>query len=190
VTGLATLFPVAVTIAVVVVIFQFADRFLGRAFGLTSPGLGIVVTVAVIFIVGILSVHFFGRVLFQAIEGLLSRLPIIRKVYPAVKQLASFLFSEGGKGAAFSRVVLVQFPRAGAWSIAFVTNEAQTSMTGQQVTMLTLLIPTPPSPFTGPIVFVPEPDVVQLDLTVEDAIKLVVSGGVVAPPLQAATRQP
>ncbi len=188
VTGLATLFPVAVTLWLVIAIFNTADRALGRSLGIKIPGLGLVVTLLVILLVGVFSIHLFGRVFFRTIENGLARLPIIRKIYPPVKQLARFLFSEEHQPAAFRRVVLVQWPRAGSYSIAFVTNEWQTSATGRPMALLTLLIPTPPSPLTGPIVFVPEEEVIPLDLSVEDAFKLVMSGGVVASPFQAAQR--
>jgi uncharacterized membrane protein len=190
VTGLATLFPVAMTTWLLVGIFNFADRLLGNALGFQIPGLGLVVTVLAILAVGVLSIHFFGRVAFRALEVGFSRLPLVKKIYPTVKQLAQFLFSEEGRQTAFRRVVLVQYPRPGAYSLAFVTNEAQTSATGKSQTLLTLLIPNPPSPFTGPIIFVPREDVIPLDLSVEDAVKLIVSGGVVASPLQAASRFP
>ena len=187
VTGLATLFPVTVTIWLVIWIFNVADRFLGHRLGFQIPGLGLLVTLLVIMVVGILSVHFFGRLLLRTIESGIVRLPVIRKIYPAVKQLAEFLFREGGDGqAAFRRVVLVQYPRPGSYSLGFVTNESQTTVTGTSQTMLTLLIPTPPSPLTGPIIFVPQQDVIPLNLSVEEAFKLVISGGIVAPPLQAA----
>jgi len=190
VAGLAALFPVAVTIFLVWKIFEFADGLLGNLLGFQLPGLGLVVTLLVIFAVGVFSIHFFGRVLFRTIELAFARLPIVRKIYPAVKQLAQFLFSEESRNAAFRRVVLVQYPRAGLYSIAFVTNEAKTSVTGKPETLLTLLIPNPPSPFTGPIIFAPEEDVIPIHLSVEEAVKLIVSGGVVASPLQAAARNP
>lgn len=189
VTGVATLFPLAVTIWVVIVIFNFADGLLGRWFRSRIPGLGLVVTLLVILLVGVLSVHFFGRVLFRTVEVWFSRLPLVKNIYPAVKQLAQFLFEEGSRQAAFRRVVLVQYPRPGVYSLAFVTNESTTTATGRQQTLLTLLIPNPPSPFTGPIIFVPEGDVIPLRLSVEDAVKLIVSGGVVASPLQAAAKE-
>ena len=185
VTGLATLFPVAVTMFLVWQIFTFADGLLGQFFGFQILGLGLIVTILVILAVGVASVHFFGRVVFRTFEALFGRLPLIRNIYPAVKQLARFLFSEGNQQSRFRRVVLVQYPRPGAYSLAFVTNEARTAATGSPQTLLTLLIPNPPSPFTGPIIFVPEEDVVPLEMSVEDAVKLIVSGGVVAAPLQA-----
>ena len=187
VTGLATLFPVVVTLWLVHAIFQIADGFLGRQLGVQIPGLGLVLTVVVILAVGVISIHFFGRVVFQAVELAFVRVPVIRHIYPAVKQLAQFLFNEETRRATFRRVVLVQYPRPGAYSLAFVTNESRTEATGRPQTLLTLLIPNPPSPFTGPIIFVPQEDVVPLDLSIEDAVKLIVSGGVVAAPLHAAS---
>lgn len=187
-TGLATLFPVTVTIYLVIFIFNFLDQhLLGKLFGFTFPGMGLFATVIVIMFVGVLSVHFFGRVLFQTVEILLSRLPFFKRVYPAVKQFAQFLFKEEGQEQSdFRGVVLVQYPRLGAYCVAFVTNETQTTVNGKPQTLLTLLLPNPPSPFTGPIIFVPKEDVVALDLSVEDAVKFIMSCGVVTPPLRGA----
>lgn len=187
-TGLATLFPVAVTLWLVWFIFSVVDRNLGSVFGLTIPGLGILVTVLVIFLVGILAVHFFGRVVFQTIELWLSRLPFTKRIYPAVKQVAGFLFEEEGRQASLRGVVLAQYPRLGVYCIAFVTNETQTRVNGKEQTLLTLLLPNPPSPFTGPLIYVPKEDVVPLSMTVEDAVKFIVSGGVVAAPLEPGSR--
>lgn len=184
VTGLAALFPLAVTFQILLVIFRFADHFLGQYFGFRFPGMGLLLTILIILAVGVLSIHFFGRVLFRTIEGGILRLPIAGKIYPAAKQLAGFLFrEEAGGPVGFRRVVLVVYPRPGVYSLAFVTNEARTAATGTEQTMLTLLIPTPPSPLSGPLIFVPEEDVIPLDMSVEDALKLVISGGIVAPPL-------
>ena len=185
VTGLATLFPVAVTTWLLWQIFRFADGFLGRSLGFQIPGLGLVVTLLVILIVGAFSIHL-GRVAFRTFESAFARLPLVRNIYPAVKQLAAFLFGEEGRHSAFRRVVLIEYPRPKAYSIAFVTSETPTTATGKPQVLYTCLVPNPPSPFTGPIIFVPEEDVIPLDLSIEDAVKLIVSGGVVASPLQAA----
>ena len=85
-----------------------------------------------------------------------------------------------------SGVVLVQYPRLGTYCVAFVTNETETTVNGKPQKLLTLILPNPPSPFTGPVIFVPEEDVVPLDLTVEDAVKLIMSCGVVTPALRSA----
>ncbi len=179
IAGLATLFPIAVTVYLIIGVFRIADGFLGRQLGLKIPGLGLALTIILILIVGVLSSHVFGQIVIPAIERWFNRLPVVKRIYPAVKQLAQFLFSDIQRGAVFQRVVLVQYPRQGAYSIAFVTNESMKVDT-ESSPMLTLLIPQPPSPFTGPIIFVPRQDVVALDMSIEDALKLVVSGGVVA----------
>ena len=184
-TGLATLFPIAITVYVAVAIFNFADGLLGDLLGFKLPGLGLIVTLLVILATGVLSTRVLGRVIFPTIETWFTRLPFVKNIFPAVKQLTTFLFSETDRHSAFRRVVLVPYPRPGVYSLAFVTNETRTSATGSPQTLLTLLIPNPPSPFTGPIIFAPKEDVILLDMSVEDAIKLVVSGGVVAPPLNA-----
>lgn len=187
VTGLATLFPVTLTMWLLVKIFQIADAQVGRPFGI--PGFGLLVTALVILGVGVFSIHFFGRVVFRTLEAFFGRLPIVKSVYPLVKQFGDSLF--GGKDnpkAAFRYVVFVEYPRLGCYSIAFVTNECQTTVLGQPRTILTLIIPTPPSPFTGPIIFVPKEDVIWLSMSVEEGLKLAFSVGVVAPPLQAIPR--
>ena len=186
VTGLATLLPVLVTIFLVWKIFEFADGLLGDRLGFKIPGLGLVLTILIIVAVGIFSIHFFGRVVLRTLEATVLRLPLVRTIYPAVKQLAQFLFGGEDARPAFRRVVLVQFPRPGSYAIAFVTNEGDSSVTGQTRRILTLLVPSPPSPFSGPIIFVPQEEVIPLEMSVEDALKLVVSGGVVASPLRAA----
>lgn len=190
ITGLATLLPVVVTLYLLVTIFRLTDGLLGRHLGVAIPGLGLVVTVLIILAVGVISIHFFGRQLFRVVEAWFIRLPLVKKIYPAAKQFSDFLFAESGQRSGIRQVVLVEYPRLGTYSVAFVTNEAKTVVTGRSQTLLTLLIPNPPSPFTGPIIFVPQEDVVPLDLSVEDAVKLIVSGGVVAAPFQAARRTP
>lgn len=195
--GLATLFPVVVTLYALVIVFQFADGLLGRfinrywlrAYGYEIPGLGLVMTAVLLLVVGFLSSQFFGQWLFRRVEGWFGRLPVVRHVYQPVKQLTKFLFEHTDRPMAFHRVVLVPYPRVGSYSIGFVTNESLTTFTGSSKILLTVLISTPPSPFTGPIIFVPKEDAVPLKMSVEDAVKLVMSGGIVAPPLEALERE-
>ena len=187
VTGLVTLFPGAVTVYLLVAIFRFSDGLLGRYLGSKIPGLGLVLTLLITMAVGVLASHFIGRLVFPTLENWFARLPLVRQIYPAVKQLTQFLFSKG-KHAAFQRVVMVTYPRPGCWSLAFVTHEGRTSITGTPENLLTLLVPTPPSPFSGPLLFVPEKEVISLQMSVEEALKLVVSGGVISVPLVAVQR--
>lgn len=189
VTGLATLFPLTVTLFVVWKIFGLADGFLGKRLPFQFPGIGLVLTVLIILLVGVLSVHFFGKVLLSVIENWLGRLPFVRKIYPPIKQLTQFLFDDGSRKKSFRRVVLVQYPRMGLYSMGFVTSELELVVEGAARQFLTLLIPQPPSPFTGPIVFIPADEVVPMNVSIEDAIKLIMSGGIVAPQFKVASKE-
>ena len=184
VTGLATLFPATVTLYLLVAIFRFSDGLLGKHLAVYIPGLGLLLTLVILLLVGFLSTHFFGRVVFPTLEIWFSRLPVVRSIYPAVKQLTEFLFGAKDRPPSFQKVVLVEYPSPGLYSLAFVTHEETTSVTGGSERMLTLLIPIPPSPFTGPIIFVSQKDAIPLSMSVENAIKLIVSGGVVSSPLE------
>ena len=192
VAGLATLFPITVTVYLVVKLFQFSDGLLGRLLsrhmGFTIPGLGLVLTVVILVGVGYVSTHLAGRFFFPTMDMWLSRVPIAGKIYPAVKQLTQFLFpKQGEQQAKVSRVVLVAYPRPGLYSIAFVTGESEIPALAPGK-ILTLLIPTPPSPWSGPLIFAPVQDVIPLGMTTEEALKLVVSGGVVTPSLAALSK--
>ncbi len=182
VAGLAALFPVAVTLFVVIKLFQFSEGWAHRLFGFTVPGLGLLITVSIILVVGFLSTHVIGRLIFPTLDTLLGRIPLIKSIYPAVKQLTQFLFQDGKGATMLRQVVLVEYPKAGIYSPAFVTNETSASALGGK-TVLTLLIPTPPSPFSGPMIFVPKESVIPLSISVEEALKMVVSAGVISAPL-------
>ena len=183
-TGLATLFPVTVTLFVVWKIFGLADGLLGKFLPFQFPGLGLILTVVIILLVGVFSVHFFGKVIFRIIEIWLERLPFVRKIFPPIKQLTQFLFEERTRRSSFRRAVLVEYPRIGTYTLGFVTNELDLIVKGAMRKFVTVLIPQPPSPFTGPIIFIPADEMIPLDITIEDAVKLIMSGGVVAPPLK------
>ncbi len=183
-----------VTLYLLTVIFNFADGLLGhfingyllQVYGYEIPGLGLAMTLVLIFGAGFLSTRFFGQWLFRNFEEWFGRLPLIRRIYHPVKQLTGFLFAKEGQEPTFRQVVLVQYPRPGCYSLGLVTNESAGSANMVTGPLLTLLVPTAPSPLTGPIVFVPKSDVIPLDMTIEEAFKLVISGGVVGRALRAA----
>lgn len=188
VAGLATLFPITVTLYLLIKIFQFSDgllgHLLGRTLGFTLPGAGLILTAFILVLVGYISTHLAGRFLFPTLEIWLNRLPVAGKIYPAIKQLAQFLFpKEGERQAKINRVVLLAYPRPGLYSIGFVTNESVIPALGSEK-MLTILIPTPPSPWSGPIIFARSAEIIPLGISTEEALKLVVSGGVVSPSLK------
>ena len=190
VAGLATLFPATVTVYLLVSIFQFTDGLIGRHLAVHIPGLGLLLTVLILLLVGFLATHFLGRVVFPTVELWFARLPLVRQIYPAIKQLTQFLFGAEGRPPSFQRVVLVEYPRSGLYSLAFVTHKKESTVTGTPVMMFTLLIPTPPSPLTGPLVIAPEKEIIPLTMSIEEALKLIVSGGVVSPSLEAAKPGP
>lgn len=187
--GLAALFPVAVTFWILQWLFNTADRALGRYLGFQFPGVGLVATFLLVLVVGFFVVHLFGRAVFRIMESWFHRLPIVRTIYPPVKQLSEFLFGGDSGQKRFRRAVLVEYPRKGAYSIGFVTNEVELPQV-RSGTILAVLIPQPPSPVTGPIIFLPKEDVWDLGISVEDAVKIIVSGGIVADPLRAKLERP
>lgn len=144
------------------------------------PGIGLIIVLIVLTLTGAVTAGLFGRLTRQLMEGILNRLPIIRSIYSAIKQIVETVLAN--QSAAFRDCVLVEFPRAGAWTLGFVTGttppEVATAIGGDA---LTIFVPTTPNPTSGYLIFVPRQDVKYLDMSVEDGIKLVVSGGIVAP---------
>jgi len=144
------------------------------------PGIGLIIVLLVLTLIGALTAGLFGRLTRQLMESVLNRLPIVRSVYSAIKQVIETVLAN--QSAAFRDCVLVEFPRAGAWTLGFVTGatppEVETAIGGDA---LTIFVPTTPNPTSGYLIFVPRKDVIYLDMSIEDGIKLVVSGGIVAP---------
>src|SRR3989338_2197145 len=188
--GAAAIFPIGITAYIFLIIFKYADGLLGRyinayllkQYGYKIPGLGIVIGLFLIIFIGMLANHFIGKRLIPFLERYFLKLPFIRHVYSPAKQLSDFLFKENGSGGRFKKVVLAQYPSEGSYSLGFITNEGIKefdSKIGHEV--VSVLISTPPSPFTGPLVLLPKDKVKMLDISMEDAIKFVVSGGLATP---------
>jgi uncharacterized membrane protein len=186
-TGLTVLIPIVITIYVMVALFQFADGILGKYinhyvylhFGYNVPGLGIIFSLLIILLVGAIG-SFLRFRLFKNLEKLLLRFPLVGKIYSPVKRIVNFLFYQ--ERASFRKVVLVQYPRKGVYSIGFATNESPEQI-NQKVSkkMLNLFIPSSPSPLTGFTLIVPEDEVIFIDMSVEEAMRMLVSGGMVDP---------
>ena len=145
------------------------------------PGVGLLVGVFMITLIGAITAGFFGRWLVRMGENLLGRMPIIRSIYGASKQILETVLST--QSNAFREVVLLEYPRKGVWVIGFVTGttkgEAQLKIKSETVN---IFVPTTPNPTSGFLLFCPKSDVIYMDMGVEDAVKLVVSGGIVTPP--------
>lgn len=151
--------------------------------------IGLVIAVVLIYIVGWLVGSFIGRRLYARGEELIHRVPVIRNIYPAIKQVTDFFVGQE-KRPQFSAVVAVEYPRKGLWSVGLVTGETMQNIqtrAGQEC--LTVFIPSSPTPFTGYVITVPRADTIDLPITIEEAIKFAVSGGVLIPPGQQITGQ-
>lgn len=144
------------------------------------PGFGLILLLAVLLVTGVLAANIFGQRLLRYWEGLMNRIPIVRNVYSSVKQVSDTLFS--GTGQAFSKAVLVRFPHQGAWTIAFLTgmpaDNIATAIDGEHINVY---VPTTPNPTSGYFIMVRRDDVIELEMSVDDALKYVISMGVVAP---------
>jgi len=145
-----------------------------------TPGLGLIVLVVVLTMIGALTAGFVGRLYVRMSERLLNRMPIIRGVYGAIKQILETILAQ--KSNAFRDAVLVEYPRRGIWAIAFITGTTKGEV--QNLTeeeCINIFLPTTPNPTSGFLLFVPRKDLVPLSMTVEEAMKMVISGGIVTP---------
>lgn len=190
ITGLIVFLPVAVTVSILLWLFRTLDSFLGRLFtlliGRPIPGLGLLASVAVILVIGVLATNVIGRRIVEFFERLMLRIPLARSIYSATKQLSDSIF--GQRRAAFQRAVLIEWPRRGVYTVGFVTGESRgeaQAKTPERV--FNVFVVSTPNPTTGFLVLVPEEQVIPLEMSVEDALKMVMSGGIVSPPLRAET---
>jgi uncharacterized membrane protein len=145
------------------------------------PGFGVLILILVLTLIGALTAGLLGRWLVHTGERILNRMPVIRSFYSATKQIFQTVLAQ--KSNAFREAVLVEYPRRGIWAIAFITGTTQgevQNLTEQET--VNIFLPTTPNPTSGFLLFVPKEDVVPLDMSVEDAIKMVISGGIVTPP--------
>ncbi|HEX8883341.1 MAG TPA: DUF502 domain-containing protein [Noviherbaspirillum sp.] len=189
VTGLLILVPLAITIWVLNLIISTMDQSLlllperwrpEAVVGFHIPGLGTILTLLFIFLTGLATRNFIGKRIVWAWEGLLTRIPVVRSIYSSVKQVSDTLFSSSGN--AFRKALLVQYPRQGSWTIAFLTGvpggDVRNHLHGDYVS---IYIPTTPNPTSGFFLMVPRADTIELDMNVDEALKYIVSMGVVSP---------
>lgn len=195
ITGLLIWVPLAITAWVLNLIVGTMDQSLRllpeslhpqNLLGVNVPGVGALITLLVILLTGVAAANFIGQKLVRWWEGLLARIPVVNSIYKGVKQISDTLFSPNGQ--AFRKALLVQYPREGSWTIAFQTGQpggdVANHLTGEFVSVY---VPTTPNPTSGFFLMMPRAEVVELDMTVDDALKYIISMGVVAPPVPAAT---
>ncbi len=189
VAGILVWAPIWVTLLLVRFLVGFFDdviTLLPRSYqpdvllGFHIPGLGLIFTVLLVFITGMLVTNFLGKHVVRIWEAFLDKIPLVRSIYSGVKKVLSTIFSSGD--VSFRKVLLIEYPRRGLWSIAFQTstgfNKAEQKI-GEE--LVTIFVPTTPNPTSGFLIRLPRKDVIELDITVDEALKMVISLGVILP---------
>jgi uncharacterized membrane protein len=192
IAGLLVWVPLGITIYILHFLLTSLDQILlvlpeslqPRAlFGFDIPGLGVVVAFLILLATGVVAANFFGARLIRAWEAVLGRIPFVKSIYSSVKQVSDTLLSD--KGQAFRKALLVEFPRPGSWTIAFQTGAPAAAvapfLAGEHVSVY---VPTTPNPTGGYFLMLPREQVRELDMTVDEALKYIISMGVVAPRLR------
>lgn len=189
VAGLLVWIPLGVTIFILKVLISLMDRSLllipqqyrpEEWLGFSVPGLGLILTLLVLLVTGLLAANIVGRSMVGLWESLLDRIPVVRSVYSAAKNFTEIVFSDSGQS--FKKVLLIEYPRKGIYSLAFQTatnlGEVQGRM-GEQ--MVCTFVPTTPNPTSGYIIIVPKKDIIELDMEIDEALKMIISLGVIIP---------
>jgi len=189
ITGLLVLVPFFITLWVISSLVGMMDQSLlllpiswrpKAQLGLEIPGVGALLTLFIVFVTGIIATNFFGKQLILLWEALLAKVPVVKSIYASVKQVSDTLFSDSGN--AFRQAVLVQFPRQGSWTIAFVTGKPGGDVANHlQGDYVSVFVPTTPNPTGGYFLMMPIAEVIVLDMSVDEALKYIISMGVVAP---------
>lgn len=190
IAGLLIWVPLGVTVMVINFLVGMMDRTLlllpesfrpDILFGFHIPGLGVVLIAIVVLGTGMIVANLFGRTLVEWSESLLGRIPLVRSIYVGVKQIMEMLLSSNGD--TFRKVVMIEYPRRGLWTLGFLSGttrgEAQ-SKTGVEVA--NVFIPTTPNPTSGFFIMVPRAELIELDMSVDDGLKVIISAGVFVPP--------
>lgn len=189
ITGLLVWVPLVITLWVLDLLVATMDRTLlllpswfytESWLGVHVPGLGVILTLLIVFVTGVFAANIIGQRMVRFWEGVLARIPVVNSIYTGVKQVSDTLFAPGGQ--AFRKAVLVQWPRPGMWTIAFLTGtpggDVVNHLPGDYIS---IYVPTTPNPTGGYFVIVPRTDAIELDMTVDEALKYIISMGVAAP---------
>ncbi len=183
-TGLLVLLPTVITAYVLYRIFEWVDGLLqpiiARYPFLDIPGLGFLGVIVIVFLAGVVGGGFFGRTLFRWLEGGLEKIPMVRSIYVSIKQVSEVFLKQ--ERSVFKEVVLIEYPRQGVYVIGLVTSTWRfRGADGVEREFVTIFLPTTPNPTSGLFLMVPRSEAIPSDLSVEDALKMVISGGAVVP---------
>ena len=197
ITGLLIWVPLAITAWVLSLIAGAADQTLRllpesvrpqALLGVNIPGAGIALTLLIILTTGLLAANFIGQRLVSWWEQLLARIPVVSSIYNSVKQVSDTLFSSSGN--AFRKALLIQYPREGSWTIAFLTGKPGGDVSNHlKGDFVSVYVPTTPNPTSGFFLILAKSDVIELDMAVDEALKYIISMGVVAPPTRQKKRR-
>ncbi|MFQ6616094.1 MAG: DUF502 domain-containing protein [Fidelibacterota bacterium] len=178
VAGLVTIIPIAATVYIIRFLFNLFDNFpfLDKILPVRIPGLGVIVSLVVLFLLGVLVTNFLGRKLIQWGEWILRKIPVASTVYETTKQITQAM--GGSTTRAFQKGVWIEYPRRGVWTLAFVTGES-TGVGGGEY--YHLFVPTTPNPTSGFMLVIPKTDTIDSKMSVEGALKAIISGGMLAP---------
>jgi len=189
ITGLVIWVPLGITIWVLELLVSTMDQTLlllpmqlrtESWLGVHVPGMGVVLTLLIVFVTGVLATNIIGQRLVAFWEGVLARIPVGNSIYNGVKQVSDTLFSPSGQ--AFRKALLVQWPREGMWTIAFLTGTPEGELMNHvPADSVSIFVPTTPNPTGGYFVIVPLADVIELEMSVDEAVKYIISMGVVEP---------
>ncbi|MCX5867852.1 MAG: DUF502 domain-containing protein [Proteobacteria bacterium] len=184
--GILVVVPLIITIYLIMLFISWTDNFLDfippsfhpRSY-IPIPGWGFIMAVLIILVTGMVTTNYLGRGILHFWNTQVGRIPLIRNIYGSVRQLMESLFMQSGKH--FQRVVLIEFPRPGIYAIAFITSRARVetiAKTGKK--LINLFLPTAPNPTSGFFIMLPEDEITELDISVEDAFKMIISGGILS----------
>jgi len=189
-TGLLVILPIFITVYVILFLIRIMDailkyipaKYLPETYlHIHIPGLGLILVVILVFVVGLLARNIVGRRIVRFGENLVDRIPLVRVLYAGVKQLLEPLFLQ--KTDAFKRVALLEYPRRGAYVLGFITGESKGEVQSKtSKNMVNIFVPTTPNPTSGFYILIPDDELILLNMSVEDAFKLIISGGIVSPP--------
>ena len=192
VAGLILWIPLLITFLIVRFLIRFVDRTLlllppswrpEALLGFNIPGLGVILAVGILLLTGVVAANFAGRRLVEIGDRLMARIPLVRGIYSGAKQVAETLFADSS--TAFTRVLLVEYPRRGLWSMCFQTSDAVGEIQSRTTEdVVCVFMPTTPNPTSGFLLFVPRSDLVPLEMKVDEGLRMIISLGVAVPSWQ------
>ncbi|MFH1373685.1 MAG: DUF502 domain-containing protein [bacterium] len=187
-SGVLVVVPIILTYIVIKFLFEAIDGILQpvlfHILGYYVPGLGVLTTILVIILAGVLTRNFVGARLYAVGDRLLAKMPIIRPIYSAAKQLLEAITMPSSKS--FKEVVLIEYPRRGAYALCFISRRMEIAVNGEIRKFVTVFVPSTPTPVSGLVIMVPADEVIPVDMTMEEGIKFLVSGGVASPEIMSA----